>query len=151
MRIWDRSGTAILFSTEQSDMGRQAEVTPERHESIQTDELHYSFVDAGSYDERSRFNRLLEVHLPVHLDGRESEKSTEARAFGKWLGEVTGVPVDFFDERFTSAEAEQALESAKLTKKRRKARLDMLAAQGMLAAYLESDGKGQEDPGAIDD
>ena len=32
------------------------------------------------------------VGLPVHLDGRESEKSREARRFGQWLGEVTGVP-----------------------------------------------------------
>jgi putative transcription antitermination factor YqgF len=33
------------------------------------------------------------VGLPVHLHGGESQKSTEARAFGKWLGEMTGVPV----------------------------------------------------------
>jgi putative Holliday junction resolvase len=32
------------------------------------------------------------VGLPVHLDGNEGQKSTEARAFGKWLGEATGVP-----------------------------------------------------------
>ncbi len=91
------------------------------------------------------------VGLPVHLDGHESQKSIEARHFGAWLAEVTGVAVVFFDERFTTSEAEAHLQDAGLTKKRRKARLDMLAAQGMLAAYLESDGKGQEDPGAIDD
>ena len=42
------------------------------------------------------------VGLPVHLHGGESQKSTEARAFGEWLGEVTGVPVEYFDERFTT-------------------------------------------------
>ena len=36
----------------------------------------------------------------------------EARAFGKWLGEVTGVPVEFFDERFTTAEADELLSAA---------------------------------------
>ena len=91
------------------------------------------------------------VGLPVHLDGRESQKSAEARQFGAWLAEVTGVPVDFFDERFTTAEAEAHLEAAGLTKKRRKARLDMVAAQMMLTAYLESGGKGQDEPGSIDD
>ena len=50
------------------------------------------------------------VGLPVHLHGGESQKSTEARAFGEWLGEVTGVPVEFFDERFTTAEADELLE-----------------------------------------
>jgi RNase H-fold protein (predicted Holliday junction resolvase) len=38
-----------------------------------------------------------------------------------------------------------------LTKKRRKKRIDMLAAQIMLSAYLESHTKGQQPPGALDD
>ncbi len=94
---------------------------------------------------------LFVVGLPVHLDGGESQKSTEARQFGQWLGNLTGVPVEFFDERFTSVEAEQFLLGAELTSKRRKKRLDMVAAQIMLAAYLESHGKGEERPRALDD
>ncbi len=91
------------------------------------------------------------VGLPVHLDGHESQKSVEARQFGAWLAEVTGVAVVFFDERFTTAEAEQYLEAAGLTKKRRQARRDMVAAQVMLAAFLESGREGQDDPGSIED
>ena len=91
------------------------------------------------------------VGLPVHLDGRESQKSSEARQFGQWLGEVTGVPIEYFDERFTSAEAEQFLSAAKLTKKRRKARLDKLAAQIMLAAYLESTETSRGPPRGLDE
>ena len=78
------------------------------------------------------------VGLPVHLDGHESAKSLEALKFGAWLQEVTGVEVCYFDERFTTREAELALADAKFTKKQRKARLDKLAAQIMLVAYLES-------------
>jgi putative Holliday junction resolvase len=95
--------------------------------------------------------RLLVVGLPVHLDGRESQKSIEARQFGQWLGEATGVPVEFYDERFTSAQAESFLLDAELTNKRRKKRRDMLAAQIMLAGYLESHTKGTVDPGPLDD
>ena len=91
------------------------------------------------------------VGLPVHLDGRESQKSVEARRFGQWLAEVTSVSVEFFDERFTSQEAEQLLLGAELTKKRRKKRLDMLAAQIMLAAYLESGGQAGDAARALDD
>ena len=90
------------------------------------------------------------VGLPVHLDGRESQKSQEARQFGKWLAEVTGLPVEFFDERFSSVQAEEILQAAELTRKRRRQRLDMLAAQIMLTAYLESQSKGQQ-PEALDD
>ncbi len=81
---------------------------------------------------------LFVVGLPIHLDGRESQKSEEARQFGKWLGEVTAIPVKFFDERFTSHDAEQLMLAADMTRKRRKKRMDMLAAQIMLTAYLEA-------------
>jgi putative holliday junction resolvase len=104
-----------------------------------------------------RFKRLAKddevtqfvVGLPVFLDGRESQKSAEAREFGRWLAEVTGVPVDFFDERFTSVEAENMLQAADMTSKRRKKRIDMLAAQIMLSAYLELGGRQHGDPGAL--
>ena len=81
---------------------------------------------------------LFVVGLPIHLDGGESQKSLEARQFGKWLGETTGVPVEFFDERFTSVEAEQMLLEIDMTRKSRKKRMDKLAAQIMLSAYLEA-------------
>ena len=90
------------------------------------------------------------VGLPVHLSGAESQKSTEARAFGEWLAGVTGVAVEYFDERFTTSEADELLGSVKFTKKRRQARRDQLAAQIMLAAYLEAGGRGQESPGGIE-
>ena len=89
------------------------------------------------------------VGLPVHLSGGESQKSREARVFGDWLAQLTGVPVEYFDERYTSAEAEEMLMSAGLTKKRRKERLDQLAAQIMLTAYLEAGAKGQDEPESI--
>ena len=41
--------------------------------------------------------------------------------------------------------------AAKKTKKRRKKRLDMLAAQIMLAAYLESPGRAGESARGLDD
>jgi putative Holliday junction resolvase len=66
------------------------------------------------------------------------------------LEELTGVPVEYFDERYTSAEAEQMLLAAGLTKKRRKERLDQLAAQIMLTAYLESGARGQNEPESLD-
>ena len=95
--------------------------------------------------------KLFVVGLPIHLSGDESQKSYEARQFAKWLGEVTGVPVELFDERFTSAEAEQALLSGELTSKQRKKRRDMLAAQFMLSAYLEADRSREKQTESIDD
>jgi RNAse H-fold protein YqgF len=78
------------------------------------------------------------IGLPVHTDGNESRKSSEVREFGKWVADLTGLPVRYFDERYTSAQAEALLQEAGFTSKRRKERLDKLAAQLMLTAYLES-------------
>lgn len=89
------------------------------------------------------------VGLPVHTSGEESQKSIESRQFGQWLTEITGLPVRYYDERYTSVQAEQSLLGAQMTRKRRKKRLDMIAAQIMLAAYLES--SQPDEPGALED
>ena len=47
--------------------------------------------------------------------------------------------------------AEVLLQAANLTKKKRTARRDQLAAQIMLTAYLESGGRGQDAPQPIED
>jgi putative Holliday junction resolvase len=90
------------------------------------------------------------IGLPVHASGNESQKSREARQFGQWVAATTKIPVRFFDERYTTAHAESLLAEAELTKKRRKERLDKLAAQILLTAYLESQRTG-EAPTSLDD
>lgn len=78
------------------------------------------------------------VGLPMHCDGREGQKAAEARAYGKWLHETTNRTVVFWDERFTTVEAEGLLMEAGLTSKRRKSRRDRVAAQILLQGYLEA-------------
>jgi putative Holliday junction resolvase len=106
----------------------------------------------GTYSRRDQerdaehFRQLVEteeicqivVGLPVHLDGREGVKAREARTFGAWLKEITGLPLVYWDERFTTVEAESHLRAAGLTQKRRKARRDRVAAQILLQSYLDA-------------
>jgi len=82
------------------------------------------------------------IGLPLHLSGDLSEKAKEVLQFGSWLKTTTGIEVDYMDERYTSVEAERLLREAGLTDKKRKERRDKLAAQILLAAYLESGCKG---------
>jgi putative holliday junction resolvase len=91
------------------------------------------------------------VGLPLHLDGREGLKAREARAYGKWLSEETGLEVIFWDERFSTVEAESALWDAGLTHKRRKARRDRVAAQMFLQAYLDAGCPGEQPSRALDE
>ena len=91
------------------------------------------------------------VGLPIHTNGREGQKAAEARAFGRWLAEATALPVVFFDERFTTAQAESALWQAGLTHRQRKQRRDRLAAQILLQTYLDAGCPTDEGAGPLDE
>lgn len=103
-----------------------------------------------------RFQRLVAeervarfvVGLPVHGDGQASQSSIRAVEFGRWLQQTTGIPVDYLDERFTTQQAEALLREGNVPRSKRRARLDKLAAQILLAAYLERGCQGT-DPNAI--
>jgi putative Holliday junction resolvase len=94
--------------------------------------------------QQERIERFV-IGLPLHLSGDISDKANEVLKFGKQLEETTNIKVDYFDERYTSVEAEHILRMAKLTNKKRKERRDMIAAQILLSAYLESGCKGISD------
>jgi putative holliday junction resolvase len=59
--------------------------------------------------------------------------------------------VVFWDERFTTVEAESALWNAGLTHKKRKARRDRVAAQMLLQAYLDAGCPPKQTPLPLDD
>ena len=92
----------------------------------------------------------LVVGLPVHLSGDEGEKAAEARAFGNWLAQATALPIVFWDERFTTREAEGHLKSAGLSHQRRKDRRDRVAAQILLQSYLDAGCPGEQQIGPLE-
>jgi len=96
------------------------------------DARHYrDLVDENDVD------RIV-IGLPVHTSGREGELAKLARDFGKWLGSVTGKSVIFFDERYTTVEAEQLLIDAGWKRQKRKTHRDKVAAQILLQSYLDA-------------
>ncbi len=80
----------------------------------------------------------LVVGLPVHRSGDEGGKAAQARAFGAWAGRATGLPVADWDERHSSTIAGGHLLQSGLSEKKRKAKLDALAARLILQAYLDA-------------
>lgn len=84
---------------------------------------------------------LLIVGLPLHNDGREGMLADAARKYGDWLHEVTRLPVAFWDERFSSYEAEEHLQAAGLTRAKRNERRDRLAAQIILQGFIDAGGE----------
>jgi len=59
--------------------------------------------------------------------------------------------VEFFDERYSTQWAEELLRQSGLSRKKRQRRVDPLAAQILLTAYLESHPQNRIAPGPLDD
>ena len=78
------------------------------------------------------------IGLPIHADGSASKMSAEVERFGHWLGETTGLPWVFHDERYSSREATGLLAGYGLTRGKKKQRFDAVAAQVVLASWIES-------------
>lgn len=81
--------------------------------------------------------RLVVVGLPLRLDGTEGPAAVRSRELGRSIEEGTGLTVEFWDERFTTVTAEQALLEGDLSRARRKTARDAVAAAVMLQGYLD--------------
>ena len=81
---------------------------------------------------------LIVVGLPLNMDGTEGPSARAARAFAERLGAATGLPVEMFDERLTSFEAEERLREASASRAAKKATRDAVAAAVILEGWVES-------------
>ncbi len=81
---------------------------------------------------------LLVVGLPLALDGTVHGMTARCRRFANQLQGRFGLPVALTDERLTSAAADAELREAGLDWRRRKGKVDALAAQHILQDYFDA-------------
>ena len=116
-----------------------AAANPSKFLLFNASQIAFSFVSAsGPVTTAAGVAAGLVVGLPLHTGGEEGVKATEARRYGAWLAVATGLPVVFWDERFTTSVADDALREAGVPHRKRRGRLDRIAAQVILQAYLEA-------------
>jgi putative holliday junction resolvase len=81
---------------------------------------------------------LILMGNPLHMSGHEGRGSDHARDFGARLQALTSIPVQLWDERLTTVQAQRVLrESGASIEKRAKA-VDRLAAVILLESFLDS-------------
>ncbi|MCX7623512.1 MAG: Holliday junction resolvase RuvX [Thermomicrobium sp.] len=78
------------------------------------------------------------VGLPVTLRGREGPQAAETRRFVDRLRPHVRCPIVFWDERLTSTAAERLLTESGVQRKRRREKIDAVAAALMLQSYLDA-------------
>jgi putative Holliday junction resolvase len=77
------------------------------------------------------------VGNPVHLSGDASPQAEKTQAFAAELGELSGLPIHFWDERLTTREAHQILYEAGHARQEHGQVVDQVAATLILQGFLD--------------
>ncbi|AQQ10151.1 Putative Holliday junction resolvase [Sedimentisphaera cyanobacteriorum] len=75
--------------------------------------------------------------LPYNMDGSEGHQARKVRSFAEKAARLAELEVYFQDERLSSEFASDMLRPAELTRKKKKQRLDAVAAAAILKAFIE--------------
>ncbi|WP_436835701.1 Holliday junction resolvase RuvX [Celeribacter halophilus] len=75
--------------------------------------------------------------LPRNMDGTEGPRCQKTRAFARNLGQLTDLPITFWDERLSSVAADRAMLEADMSRAKRAAKIDQVAASVILQGALD--------------
>ena len=105
--------------------------------TVSTSEL-FDYLKA--YVEREQVERIV-IGEPRQPNGQPSENLARVQQFAnRWRKQMPHIPIEFYDERFTSVLAHQAMLDGGLRKKARqdKALVDEISATIILQDYMRS-------------
>ncbi|MPZ24067.1 MAG: Holliday junction resolvase RuvX [Dehalococcoidia bacterium] len=77
------------------------------------------------------------VGLPVSLSGDEGPAARAAREYSRRLGGQTDVPLEFFDERLSTVDAQASLREAGASTRKTRGLVDAHAAAVILQTYID--------------
>jgi putative Holliday junction resolvase len=78
------------------------------------------------------------IGLPMDLRGTEGPAARAARAFAKRVANATGRPVEMWDERLTTVQAQRGLEEGGLRGRKARAHIDEAAACTILQSWMDA-------------
>ncbi|MGC1409007.1 MAG: Holliday junction resolvase RuvX [Acetobacteraceae bacterium] len=106
--------------------------------SIRRGKLRDTAAEIGAIARKEGGGGLV-VGLPLSMDGSVGPAAQAARDWGQALAEATQLPVAFWDERLSSAAVNRFLiGEADLSRRKRAAAVDRMAAAWMLQAALDA-------------
>jgi putative Holliday junction resolvase len=85
------------------------------------------------------------IGLPLQMDGSEGFRAEKTREFARWLQQILGLPIVFWDERLTTRQALGILHQQKMNGRKKKKLKDQVAATLILSNYLESEREASHD------
>lgn len=82
--------------------------------------------------------QIIVVGLPKNMDGSEGESAARARSLAQEISSKSSIPIHMQDERGTTITAHAYLSSSEVYGKKRKKKVDAVAASIILQDYLDS-------------
>lgn len=86
---------------------------------------------------------LLVVGLPFSLSGEQGKQAKRIRGIGDAIAQACGLPIEYADERLSSAEAKRSLSELGVSEKDKRGKVDMIAASLFLQAWLDNNFEGE--------
>ena len=123
----ERIGVAI--SDEKGYLARPLAVIPRRSGP-------FSFLRLVDLIEENGVGKIV-VGLPLLPDGTEGKQVESTRAYVRGLRAHTGLPITYWDERFSTRRATQILIRNRSRRRRRQRATDDVAAAVILQEYLD--------------
>lgn len=78
------------------------------------------------------------IGLPRDLSGKIGTRAQSVMEYAEKIRESIEIPVEFWDERFSTNEAHRIFDMAEVRHKKRKPYLDIMASQIILQGYLDA-------------
>lgn len=91
----------------------------------------------GALVRQYKVSKIL-VGIPFNMNGTKGSSAASVEEFITLLKKEIPLEIETVDERLTTAQGERVLLEADVSRKKRKASIDKIAAQLILQAYLDS-------------
>jgi putative Holliday junction resolvase len=104
---------------------------------MRTESVKADLRSVASLIEKYEVSKVI-VGIPIMLSGDEAIQARKSREFADRLAKRIRVPVEMWDERYTTVEANRALIEAGRSREERKKVVDAVAAALILRGYLEA-------------
>ena len=105
--------------------------------TVQRKSVRYDTEEINKYVSEYKPSEIV-IGVPYGMNGEVSERGEDILKFASKLKEAVKLPIKYWDESFSTVNAEKVLIGANVSRKKRKKVIDKMAAVFILEEYLRS-------------
>jgi putative Holliday junction resolvase len=115
----------------------ELQITAQGLETLERTNIREDLAQLSRLVSENNVSRII-MGNPLHMSGHEGRQTEFVREFGTRLQASSGIPVEYWDERLTTVQAQRVLRQSGVSIQKRAKAVDRLAAVILLESYLDS-------------